>query len=263
MAKSSTGDSRRSEIAELVLERGFVRIDELAEHFKVTPMTIHRDLDDLNDRGVLSKVRSGAKATPLEEIERNVAFREHHMIDEKRAIARAALEWLDSTGGASVIGIDDSTTGLAVVDSLEPGSDLTVVTNFHRAMERIVAIDGARLIAVGGVYEPEYQSFNGAMAIEAVASIRMDVAFVSAASAWQDSVYQPNQGPLLTKRAMLRQAERSVLMLDHTKFTRRALHRQAAISEFDVVVVDSGIAARHLAQLQDSAEQVIIAPPLE
>ncbi len=182
------------------------------------------------------------------------------MIDEKRAIAAAALEWLESTGGASVIGIDDSTTGLAVVDGLEPGSGLTVVTNFHRAVDHVVAIDGLRLIAIGGIFEPEYQSFNGAMAIEAVKSVRMDVAFVSVASVWHDSVYQPNQGPLLTKRAMMQQAERSALLIDHSKFTRRAMHRQAGLDEFDVVIVDSGISARHLTQLEDSAEHVIVAP---
>jgi DeoR/GlpR family transcriptional regulator of sugar metabolism len=258
----STGDSRRAEISELVLERGFVRIDELAEHFKVTPMTIHRDLDDLHDRGMLSKVRSGAKATPLDEIERNVAFREHHMIEQKRAIAHAASEWLASTGVASVIGIDDSTTALAVVDVLASDSGLTFVTNFRRAIERVVEADAAKLIAVGGAYSPEYQSFNGALAIEAIESVQVDVAFISASSAWEGAVYHPSEGPLLTKRALLRQAERTVLLLDHTKFTRRALHRQARISEFDVVIVDRDIAPRHLAQLKDSAEHVIVAPPL-
>lgn len=252
-------DARRAEISDLVAERGFVRIEELVQHFGVTSMTIHRDLDELTNRGLLTKVRSGARATPIEEIERNVAFREHHMTEQKRAIAAAAASWLNSQNGIRVVAVDDSTTALATVEHLMARPEITVVTNFRRAIDRIADEEGSSLIAVGGTYAHEFQSFHGPSAIEAIRSVQIDVAFVSAASVWSGAVYHPSEVPLLTKRAFLMQAEQSVLVIDHTKFSRRAMHRQARLEEFDVVVVDDEIEPAHLRELQESVPTVIIA----
>jgi DeoR/GlpR family transcriptional regulator of sugar metabolism len=247
----------------MVAEQGFVRIDELADHFSVTTMTIHRDLDDLNERGVLSKVRSGAKATPLEVIERNVTFRQHHLLDHKRAIAAAAAAWIRERDDLSVVALDDSTTVLALADLLSTDESLTLVTNFRPAIERIAEADAAKLIGIGGAFDPQFQSFHGASAIESVRSIQVDVACISATSVWRGALYNPAEAPLLVKRAMLRQAEHSLLLIDHSKFSRRALHRQAGLEEFDAVIVDSDIDEDTLGALRSSAEHVIVAPVVQ
>lgn len=260
MASRSDVDQRRKEISQIVTERGFVRVDDLAEQFGVTAMTIHRDLDTLDERGVLAKVRSGARATPLEERERNVAFREHDMVAEKEAIAAAAIDWLDEQDDVRVVGIDDSTTVLALLPALIERPELTIVTNFHRAIDRVSAVPDARLIAVGGSYSHEFQSFNGALAIEAIRSLQLDVVFMSTTAVGRQAIFHPVEAPLLTKRAMIRQAERTALLVDHTKFERRALHRQAALSEFSLAVVDDGIDEKHLERLREQIETVIVAP---
>lgn len=261
--KTTTASIRRAEISELVTEKGFVRIDDLAEHFQVTPMTIHRDLDDLNTRGVLSKVRSGATATSIEEIERNVNFRTHHMTEQKESIAATAAGWLADQGNLSVVAVDDSTTALAMVDHVASDPEYTLVTNFLGAIDRVNHLDNAKLIVIGGTYSPEYRSFNGPAAGEAIRSVQIDVFFFSASSVRGGSIYTPGEASLMTKRAFMDQSVKSVLLLDHTKFERRALHRQARFDEVDLVVVDDGIAPDHLQKLRDEIPHVLVAPRLD
>ncbi|SEE79166.1 DeoR/GlpR family DNA-binding transcription regulator [Ruania alba] len=259
MRRRQAAQERRSEISEIVSAKGFIRIDELAEHFGVTAMTIHRDLDELDARGVVSKVRSGAKATPIEEVERNVALRRHHMLPQKRAMAAAALAWLDALDAPRVVALDDSTSALTLVDELAARDGLTIVSNFLPVIEQVAASEHATMFGLGGTFSPAFQSFQGSSTHEAIRSIQIDVFFLSATAVGQGAIFHPEEGPLQVKRTLIDQAARSVLLVDHTKFSRRALHRQAGLAEMDAVVVDDSIDPDDLRRLRDHVETVIVA----
>jgi DeoR/GlpR family transcriptional regulator of sugar metabolism len=62
------------------------------------------------------------------------------------------------------------------------------------------------------------------------------------------------------KRAMMTSAERRILLVDHTKFGRVALHKLAPLQDFDLVVVDSGIDATVLDELRKCAVPVEVVP---
>src|SRR5699024_7189865 len=142
------------------------------------------------------------------------------------------------------------TSALALVDDLAERDAVTIVSNFLPVIDR-VSRGAARLFALGGSYAPEYQSFQGPSTHETIRSILIDVFFLSATSVSYGSVFHPEESPLLVKRTLINHADRSVLLVDHTKFTRRALHRQAALSEFDVVIVDDGVSKDQLQELRD------------
>ncbi|MFV0427255.1 MAG: DeoR/GlpR family DNA-binding transcription regulator [Beutenbergiaceae bacterium] len=258
MARGAVGDQRRKAIAEVVAEQGFSKIADLAEQFAVTPMTIHRDLDRLHAQGVLSKVRSGARATPIEAIERNVDLRSNLMLLQKRAIAQAAEVWLNSQLDVRVVSVDDSTTALSLVELLVEDENLTIVSNFLPVFDRVAQAGKAGLFAVGGTYSAQYQSLLGISTRETIRSIQIDVHFMSATSVGRGAAYHPTEGPLLVKRELMEQAELSVLLVDHTKFDRRALHRQADLSEFTLVITDDGIDPESEAMLRDHVENVIV-----
>lgn len=101
-------------------------------------------------------------------------------------------------------------------------------------------------------------SFNGSGACEAIGSIQIDVVLMSAPSVAGEAVFHPNEAPILVKRALLNEAAQSVLLLDHTKFARRALRKQASLAEFDAVIVDEGIKTDQEMRLRDQVETVIV-----
>ena len=70
------GPTRRQKwITEYILEQGSLEVDELSDQFQVSRMTIHRDLDELEQQGVLRKVRGGATVHPSYLFESDIRFR--------------------------------------------------------------------------------------------------------------------------------------------------------------------------------------------
>lgn len=250
---------RRADIAEFVRSRGGARIDELAGHFGVSIMTIHRDLDHLHAQGVLRKVRSGAQAPPSDAVERNVDLRASMNLTEKQAVARTGFAWAADRIDMRAVALDDSTTAWQVVPLLRGRRPLTVVTNFLPAVNELATDPGLHLNVVGGDYVPEFSSFVGPPSVRALRDVHCDVLFASVPAVSRGGCFHPSSPAADLKRAFMDCAEVSVLLLDHTKVTRRALHRICDVATFDAVVVDDGLEAKDLQQLTDAGATVVVA----
>jgi DeoR/GlpR family transcriptional regulator of sugar metabolism len=231
-----------------VLAHGSANAAELAERFQVSLMTIHRDLDELERRGIVRKVRGGVTAQPSSVFESNVSYRMTSMQAEKDAVAARAAELIEP--GMAVM-LDDSTTALALARRLEGITPLTVVTNFLAGLNLLAQVRGIRLMGLGGDYDPMHDSFLGVSCVEAIEALQVDLCFVSTSGVSGGYAYHQEQHIVSVKRAMLESAARNVLLLDHTKLGRAALHRVAPLSAFDRVLVDDGADAEALRSLDE------------
>ncbi|MEO3821534.1 DeoR/GlpR family DNA-binding transcription regulator [Plantactinospora sp. B24E8] len=248
---------RQAEIAEHVLQHGSVSATELAEMFHVSLMTIHRDLDELARQGVVRKFRGGVSAQPSSVFESNVSFRLRAAREEKLALARRARTLIEP--GMAVM-LDDSTTTLEVARLLEddPGP-LTVITNFLETIKLLSGVPGIRLLALGGEYYPTHDSFLGVPCVEAIEALRVDLLFASTSAVSGGYAYHQEQEIVLVKRAMIRSAQRSVLMVDHTKLGRAALHRLAPLRDFNLVLTDARAPKETLAEMREHGVRYEIA----
>jgi DeoR/GlpR family transcriptional regulator of sugar metabolism len=245
-------EQRQERIAELVLKQPFVAAKDLAERFDVSLMTIHRDLDELEAHGVLRKVRGGATPQPSSLFESNVRYRLTVASEEKQALARAALAHIEP--GEAVL-IDESTTGLALARLLPGRVPLTVITNSLSVMQELRTVRDIKLIVLGGDYWPRHEAFCGLACEAAVSALRADILFMSTTAISDGVAYQPDQDMAIAKRAMIAAAARRVLLVDHSKFGRVALHRLAPLTDFDLVITDDGIGEVGLRQLREAQVQ--------
>jgi DeoR/GlpR family transcriptional regulator of sugar metabolism len=242
-------EQRQDRIAELVLKQPFIAAKDLAERFDVSLMTIHRDLDELEAHGVLRKVHGGATPQASSLFESNVRYRLTVASEEKQALARAAL--LQIEPGQAVL-IDESTTGLALARLLPARVPLTVITNSLSVMQELRSVRDIKLIVLGGDYWPRHEAFCGLACEAAVSALRADVLYMSSTAISGGVAYQPDQDMAIAKRAMIAAAGRRVLLVDHSKFGRVALHRLAPLTAFDLVMTDDGIDDAGLRQLQEA-----------
>jgi DeoR/GlpR family transcriptional regulator of sugar metabolism len=242
-------EQRQERIAELVLKQPFIAAKDLAERFDVSLMTIHRDLDELEAHGVLRKVRGGATPQASSLFESNVRYRLTVASEEKQALARAAL--LQIEPGQAVL-IDESTTGLALARLLPARVPLTVITNSLSVMQELRSVRDIKLIVLGGDYWPRHEAFCGLACEAAVSALRADVLYMSSTAISGGVAYQPDQDMAIAKRAMIAAAGRRVLLVDHSKFGRVALHRLAPLTAFHLVMTDDGIDDAGLRQLQEA-----------
>jgi DeoR/GlpR family transcriptional regulator of sugar metabolism len=248
---------RRREISDHVLTEGPVSASDLAERFGVSVMTIYRDIDELEREGILRKSRGGVTAQPSGVFESNVAYRKKSMRSEKEAVAARAVTLIEP--GMSVL-IDDSTTGLELARLLPRIEPLTVVTNFLEVLNLLSDERGLHLMALGGDYDRLHDSFLGVPCVEAIEALRVDLCFVSTSSVQGDFAFHQEQRIVAVKRAMLGAAARSVLMIDHSKLGRTALHRLAPLSTFDLVLVDDRTPPDALRSLDESGVRYDVAP---
>lgn len=248
---------RRDRIAEYVLGRDWAAARDLAAMFDVSLMTIHRDLDELERMGVLRKMRGGATPQPSSLFESNVRYRMTVADAEKQALARYALGQIEP--GQAVM-LDESTTCLALARLLPARIPLTVITNALTVVQELKSVKDIHLIVLGGDYWPRHEAFCG-LACEATASaLRADILFMSTTAISNSIAFQPDQDIAIAKRAMIAAAARRVLLVDHSKFGRVALHRLAPLRDFDLVVIDDGIDESGLRQLRQAQVPFEVVP---
>ncbi|MEU1318832.1 DeoR/GlpR family DNA-binding transcription regulator [Streptomyces tibetensis] len=255
MSSNSSGGqqgpaARQAAMAEQVLADGSATAAELAERFGVSLMTIHRDLDELERQGIVRKFRGGVTAQPSGVFESNVQYRLKSMRTEKAAVAEHALRMVEP--GMAIL-LDDSTSTLEIARRLRTAevTPLTVVTNFLEAINLLSDQRGIHLMALGGDYDPLHSSFLGVSCVEAVEQLRVDVCFASTSAVHGGYAYHQEQHIVSVKRAMLDAAARNVLLIDHTKLGRVALHRVVPLSRFDMVLVDDGATPEALRDLDE------------
>lgn len=235
--------NRRQGILDLLVEAGSATVDELSAQFDVSRMTIHRDLDQLEQEGLLRKVRGGASMQASGQFESDFRYRQRLAGPEKQRIAAAAASLVEP--GQTVI-VDDSSTAGGVVAHLMDIRPLTVITNNLGVVQQLAGAAGITLIALGGQYSKKFHGFFGLVADEALRTLRADIAFVSTSSIHGTRAFHQDQEVVQTKRLMLAAAERRYLLADHGKFGRPALYFFTALDSFDAVLTGEepeGVAA--------------------
>ena len=249
--------ARRQSITEIVMAEGSVRIEDLTDRFGISLMTAHRDLDELVSRGILRKTRGIASAAPTSLIESSDVYRSSRQSAEKKALALAAMRFVEP---GQAIFFDDSTTVLQMARFLPSAVPLTVITNSLILMNELKGVRDLTLLGLGGQYYNWCNAFMGRMTTHEISQLRADTLFMSMSAITDDIVFHQFLEMVDTKRAMFDSASTRILLADHTKFDRRALHAFSPLSSFDIVIVDDGTPPIHLARMRDKGINVVVAP---
>lgn len=229
------GEERRQAIMDLMVESRAVELDELASRFAVSKMTIHRDLDELEQAGLLRKVRGGATIEAGTQFESDFRIREKQDSGAKARMARAALELVEP--GMSVI-VNDGSMAALLGSSLTERRPITVITNNAAVIDTIKGEPGVTLIAMGGTFSPKFNAFIGIVTENTLSRLRADVAFISAPAASGLHAFHMDDTVVRAKRAMMAAAARCYLLINHARFGRSALHVLADLTTFDAIITD-------------------------
>ncbi|MGR6920609.1 DeoR/GlpR family DNA-binding transcription regulator [[Actinomadura] parvosata] len=248
-------EERQQEILRRARASGRVDVVTLAAELDVTTETIRRDLTSLERAGVLRRVHGGA--IPVERLgfEPALATRDEVMTAEKERIAKAALAELPEDG--SVI-IDAGTTTGRLVQVLPADRELTVVVNSPPLATVLAARPNLHVIMLGGRVRGKTLATVDDWALRPLAYLNVDVAFMATnGCSPARGLTTPDPAEAAIKRAMVKAAQRSVLLADHTKFGDTYLSTFAELSEIDVVITDTGLDVSLAADLAAAGPEVI------
>lgn len=252
-------EERQQAIAAQVISRGRASVTELAQTFEVTTETVRRDLAVLDRAGVLRRVHGGAVPTrALHLVEPNVDQRETTRAADKDAIARAAAEFLPQSG--STVLVDAGTTTARLTGLLPPDRELLVVTNSVPIAARLAGLGSVSLHLLGGRVRGLTQACVGDQAVNTLAALRVDIAFVGANGiTLRHGLSTPDPEEAAVKRAMVACANFVVVMADSSKIGREDFVSFAPIDALDVLVTDAEISAADRAGFTGEGLEVVVA----
>lgn len=154
----NTNDSKRKEIAlpaqrheQIVMlcsQRRFISVRDLATAVNASVPTLQRDLEELDRRGFLRRVRGGAMAVAASAIPVPFAEREHQHMEAKQRIGREAAKALDEPG---VIFLGSGTTVICMLDHLDASIHRRsqFVTNAYAVARRLAELELTHLLLPG------------------------------------------------------------------------------------------------------------------
>ncbi|MEU9395404.1 DeoR/GlpR family DNA-binding transcription regulator [Streptomyces sp. NPDC048324] len=253
-------EQRRKAVLRYVAEHGETRIDDLAAHFGVSLMTMHRDLDDLAARHLLRKERGRALSFPALTMEMATRFRESTSLQAKNALCEAVADRIKP--GTTVL-MDDSTTLFPLVPLLGRLDQLHVVTNSVGLAQRLGSDSSVNITLLGGRYHGDFNSCTGPAVIRALSQIHADLALMSATAILEGRLFHPMTDYVEVKLAMLASAKHAVLLADHSKFGKTATHAYGTVTDYQSVITDTHTPDAELAAIRDLGVPVETVAPEE
>jgi DeoR/GlpR family transcriptional regulator of sugar metabolism len=257
--KRTLAQRRHELILKEVRRSRAIRVTELARLLGVSDMTVRRDLEALDDAGLLNKVHGGATVPGLQNaFEPGFAAKSLRNTAEKNAIARAAAELVVP---GSAIGITAGTTTFRFASELVDIADLTVVTNSMSVAELLTRSGRTdrSVVLTGGMRTPS-DALVGPIASGALRSLHLDIVFMGVhGMAMRTGFTTPNLQESEINQAFAAAAGELVVLADHTKWEVSGLSEIVSIGGADIIVTDDGLPVAAQAMLAEAVARLIVA----
>ncbi|MBU2670732.1 DeoR/GlpR family DNA-binding transcription regulator [Actinoplanes bogorensis] len=224
-------------ILDQLASSGSVDVGELAEQFEVSPATIRRDLQALEDGRLLSRTHGGAVAADVS-FEVPVRYRSGQHREEKVKIARKVMAMLPS--GPFTLGLTGGTTTHLLARSMATRVDVTVVTNALNIAHELVMRPRIKLIMTGGVSRTQSYELVGPLADQALNGLYMEVAVVGVDGiSARGGLTTHDEIEANTNATMIRRAGKVIVVADGSKIGKICLAGIGPITDVATLVTDA------------------------
>jgi len=228
-------NDRQEAIVELVRQHGYMSIEQLAEHFSVTPQTVRRDLNRLARRGQLRRVHGGAG---LESSTVNTAYSTRKTLyrDEKARIARCMAEQIPDH--ASLF-INIGTSNEVIAQALLHHQGLEVITNNLNVAAILQHKEDFTVIVAGGQVRPRDGGLIGEATIDFINQFKVDYGIIGISGIDEDgSLLEFDYQEVRVAQAIIANSRRVYLAADASKFHRNPVVRQGNLAQLDALFTD-------------------------
>lgn len=247
---------RRMEIVNMVNLNGKARVEDLAENFNVSSVTIRSDLSFLEKNGYV--IRSHGFAIPNSGAiaELTVHEKRRQNAGVKLCIGKEAAKLINN--GDTII-LDSGTTTREIASSLKNLEDVVVMTNGLDVAMELVSAPGVEVLMSGGLLRKNALSFSGSQAEASLKNYRFDKFFLGVDGFdLRAGITTHNEQEASLNRLMCDISEQVIAVADSTKFGIRSCHMIREFGNIDILVTDSDIPEDYLYSLREMKVEVII-----
>ena len=200
----------------------------------VSLMTIHRDLQALENRGLVVKVRGGARSVRhTGDPGFDVRMQENNLA--KTTIAHKALELIQPH---TSVFLDASTTNLVLARSL-PDIHLNIFTTGPSIALELCRLHNPVVTLCCGAINRKNLALSGQNTLEMLEKINIDMAFIGVSGCSVEAGFTcGTEGDMLVKAKVIQKARTSVIMCDRAKLSRLMPYTFARPEDVDYLISD-------------------------
>ena len=234
-----TAQQRLAEIRQFLKDDQQVSVPELSKKFGVTQMTIHRDLDKLQQSGHIKKTWGGAVPSEKMEFEFDFTQRRQSRTKEKQAIAAKALEFISP--GQRIV-LDTGTTTLELAYLLKDLKDITIITPSLAVASILQFSSGIETVLLGGIIRKGSPDLTGLVTESNLDMFTADIAFQGADGISLDgTLYTEDMRIVKVDQKIRQRAVKNYILADSSKIGKIALATNGSINEVDALITDDKI----------------------
>lgn len=249
---------RRQGIVDWVNEHGHTSVDALAEMFNTSVVTIRKDVVALAASESLIRQFGGAAPFPLI-TSKNEETSTVSSSAQQRAIGKMAASQLFN--GARIV-IDSGSTTATMLPFIRGVNNLVVMTNALNVASHLTKNkDEPTVLMSGGTWDPQSQSFQGAMAEQLVSNYSFDLAFIGAAGIDVNRGTTTLNETFGLSRTMASGAAKVVIMAASSKLAYKMPNLELGWKQVSMLITDSGISKQDKQIIENQGVTVLVATP--
>ncbi len=238
-------------------------MSDLSQFLDASEATIRRDLEWMENDGMIQRTHGGAMLSQHLELETEYQHRAQMFSEEKRSIGRMAASLVEN---GDTIFLNSGTTTTQIIRHLPAEADITVITNNLFAVLEAGEVS-YELILVGGAFQPKLKSVAGRFSASNLSQVYADKAFIGVDGI---NVKYGCTVPSITEaehdRFMIERTHGKVFIVaDHSKWGVIANFEIAQIDQIQAIITDNQLDLGAQAALRARGVEIILAdkPPKE
>ena len=250
-------EQRSSVLVEILQECQIGHLADLAHRLGVSVNTVRRDLKQLEEQGLVRRIRGGAFYAKQADVEAplDVRWREH--TQEKKLIAIAAAGLIEP---GEIALLDTGSANLYLARELRGKKRLTVVTCSLPVMWELRDDFQINLVGLGGELYRQEKYFHGPQVDQELAQLRADKLFLGIVSIEAEhGLSELHLAEIPLKRAMMQAAHECIVLADGSKVGHSSFFHLCAVSDVDLLITDASADPAEIAKLERAGLKVLIA----
>ncbi|GGC78131.1 DeoR family transcriptional regulator [Enterococcus wangshanyuanii] len=244
--------SREEEIISIVSQNKKIEVNELSERLNVSKVTIRKDLDKLEARGLLHRQHGYALLNNMDDINYRLA----QNYDLKRKIALEASKIIKD--GEVVMIESGSTCALLAEELAFNRNDITIITNSCFIASYIRKAESVKVILIGGEYQKESQVNVGPLVKKVISEFFVDKLFVGIDGFDKKRGFTGSDITRCdTSRTLATAANQTIVLTDSSKFKQKGVVSEFGFDEVSKVFTDSCVGENELAFLRKKNIEIV------
>lgn len=251
-----TATERHQKILELLKTDTYISVVELSEILRVSVVTIRKDLSILESKGLVYKTHGGVSLESPYVSDRSVSIKKLEQIKEKDAIALAAIKFIQPND-AIIIG--SGTTVESFANNIPVDIPLTVLTAAMNISMQLVNHKEIQLVQLGGIVRKSSRSVVGSFTEEMLNHFNCKTLFIGVDGiSAENGITTSNMMEAHLNAQMICKVQRTVVLVDSSKFDKQGFGKIADIDAVDIVITDKNIPNKYKQYFSKKGIQLII-----